>query len=948
MSDDLFSDGDFPQFVPTSYDVGGGVIVFSPNATDAAATVNRETGSTGTSRSENDNIVDVSEPATNDCQQGETRRSRKRPKNSRSRRIGKPPKKHRLDKEGVNLPRGETADSSTMGTDGQESVDSTVMGVGVQQAQQNISNDGVAVAADNEGAAILEHQKKYRKRRNQVTSKRKKKEKTKQESVQEASAERELITVNLSLETEQDSTAKKKRYKKRKGRFSVPVRRSKQQTTTPLNDESENILNVSMAVVDNPDGDDHLEYDFIRLSQNDEISSSPADLLKKNSDTEGLALQALANDVTQLLSDLNSPWTVDITKDCVCRLTLMTLEPNAAVERTIVWSFQGMEIYIHNKPLPDSHFLVDLELPDSANLSTVAQFLVQHTSVVESANICEGVTSYENYWSTAEEKGVGYIEADIYGGKSCFRNKSCPLIFMDKKRCHKCDSVRDRFKDRKRRVTYARGKDSRKINNRYLPRLSLLGKTQDLAREKRKLNLSIRYLKKKMRKFIAQDTMSLDRDTSTDLCKIFKANMTIYQGIVTTKSGEMVGFTSPTEVEKSVADLEAQLQCGEMKREKAKKVLAFMLQGISNIIHEVIAIYPTAELNSQQLYVRAWDVICSLEIRDIRVLSLIFDGASCNKKFVNMHTKWDSSGDFIHATRNIAAEEERPLFFIVDPPHLLKCIRNCFSNSFGHKCTRYMYKNGEKISWEAIELLHSISIKDKFKTHKLTQAHAKLTAFSRMNVTLTTQTMSKSVARALKDYMNDPRFNGVINFELLSFILKVNTFFDCLNGSGDPDGTRNKTNEYLKPYINLEDERLRTVLKEDVLKFFIDWHNDAYEQEGLSKEAMERRTISHETYQSLHITIFGFCAAVEFLLRKGAPSVDAKAFNQDKLEQYFGLTRMAGGASNNPSYNIVRGRLPGDHAKKAAAPPKRKGNTKGARSELQVNQDPLPCRPRKR
>lgn len=58
-----------------------------------------------------------------------------------------------------------------------------------------------------------------------------------------------------------------------------------------------------------------------------------------------------------------------------------------------------------------------------------------------------------------------------------------------------------------------------------------------------------------------------------------------------------------------------------------------MLQGVTLDIHEVVAIYPTTELNAQQLYTRAWDVIYNLEIRDIRVLSLIFDGASCNKKF---------------------------------------------------------------------------------------------------------------------------------------------------------------------------------------------------------------------------------------------------------------------------------------------------------------------------
>ncbi|KAK3932751.1 Transposable element P transposase [Frankliniella fusca] len=421
--------------------------------------------------------------------------------------------------------------------------------------------------------------------------------------------------------------------------------------------------------------------------------------------------------------------------------------------------------------------------------------------------------------------------------------------------------------------------------------------------------------------------------------------MTIHQNLVVTRNGDIVGFTSPTKVGKSVALLEAHLEGREMKRDKAKKVLVFMLQGITIDIHEVVAVYPTTELNAQQLFTRAWDVIYNLEIRDMRVLSLIFDGASCNKKFIMMHFKYGSSSDFVYSTRNVAATEERPLFFIVDPPHLLKTIRNCFSNSYGHKHTRNMWKNGQKISWEAIEMLHSVSVAEKYKIHKLNQAHVRLTPFSRMNVKLATQTMSASVVQALVSYEQDSRFNGLINSELKNFNLIVTTFFDCLNGSNDPDGKRNKRNSHLQPYYSLQDERFK-ILKQDVLGFFQEWHDDAEQEVGLSKEAKERRTISDQSYQSLHITIYGFCGAVQYLLCKGAPSVDAKTFNQDKLEQYFGLMKMAGGASNNPTKHAVIQKTIAYTAQKACALPKKKGNTMAERKHLIVDQEALPVRSR--
>ncbi|KAK3921442.1 Transposable element P transposase [Frankliniella fusca] len=619
---------------------------------------------------------------------------------------------------------------------------------------------------------------------------------------------------------------------------------------------------------------------------------------------------------------------------------------------------------------------------------------------------------------------------------------------MDRIRCPKCDNAREKFKKRKNRITNARGKDTRKINNRFLPKSALQAKTKSLSKDKNFLNKTVKYLKRRIRRLIEAESVALGCDTSKELCSILKKNvsnmsdlqklvwgeqlkaisrqhnprsvrwspmmikialhiqmqspsayeylresgilklpsqrrlfdfthfteakngiqddilnlleekinkmvkeehekyfnllfdeMTIHQSLVISKNGEVVGFSCFNEIENSVAQLEAHLQGQEMKKEKAKKVLVFM--------HEVVAIYPTVELNAQQLYTRVWDVIYNLETRDIRVLSLIFDGASCNKKFKMMHVKLDSSSDFVYSTKNVASPENRPLFFIVDPPHLIKTIRNCFSNSNGHKHTRDMLKNNEKMSWEAVEKLHSVSISEKYKFHKLTQAHARLTPFSRMNVNLATQTMSASVARALLYYMSDIRFHGLINPELINFIEKVNLLFDCLNGSNDPDGKRNKTNKYLQPYSSHQDERFK-ILKTDVLRFFQDWHKECNEEIGLSKEAKERRTVSEQSYSSLHITIQGFCGAVNFLLAKGAPSIDAKKFNQDKLEQYFGLMRMAGGASNNPTLHEVRRKTLAFVPQKAAALPKKKGNTLGERRQLEVNQDALPCRPRKK
>lgn len=42
------------------------------------------------------------------------------------------------------------------------------------------------------------------------------------------------------------------------------------------------------------------------------------------------------------------------------------------------------------------------------------------------------------------------------------------------------------------------------------------------------------------------------------------------------------------------------------------------------------------------------------------------------------------------ADRTLKQRRKCPLFFISDVPHLIKTVRNCWSNSFAHKCTQTM------------------------------------------------------------------------------------------------------------------------------------------------------------------------------------------------------------------------------------------------------------------
>ncbi|KAK3908148.1 Transposable element P transposase, partial [Frankliniella fusca] len=414
--------------------------------------------------------------------------------------------------------------------------------------------------------------------------------------------------------------------------------------------------------------------------------------------------------------------------------------------------------------------------------------------------------------------------------------------------------------------------------------------------------------------------------------------------VINKKTGEIIGYANLRQVEKDLADIEAEISKTDSAHPVAKTVLVYLAQGVTNPLLSAVGIYPSRDLSAGQLFSRTWDIVYTLESCGLKVLCLICDGASINKKFFSMHPAIDPlsvKSQFTYATKNLAAAEDRPLFFMVDPPHLLKTIRNCLANSYSHKKSRKMWKNGEDLSWVTIEKLYAAS-PHKFASHNLTRAHIKLTPFSCMKVILATQTMSNSVSRDLQEKRDHPTLTNCDTTELIKFIKIVNDGFDCLNGSGDIQGKRNKYNNLLLPYTDVNDERFKW-LQEEYLGFFQDWKKSIEQRKGkFSADAREKMCVSHQAYESMHITSYGFIGAVTFMLREAhAPSVDAKRFNQDKLEQYFGNMRMSGGGSRNPNSQEFRNRANLVRIADNAARPITTGNTTVEQEEWIPDQTPL-------
>ncbi|XP_034232830.1 uncharacterized protein LOC117640435 [Thrips palmi] len=226
--------------------------------------------------------------------------------------------------------------------------------------------------------------------------------------------------------------------------------------------------------------------------------------------------------------------------------------------------------------------------------------------------------------------------------------------------------------------------------------------------------------------------------------------------------------------------------------------------------------------------------------------------------------------------------DSRPLFFILDPPHLLKTLRNALANSFSHKKSRKLWKNHQYMSWKVIEALYEATKSQKFRSHKLTKAH----------------TFSNSVARCIEDMAHHEAFKLLDTSELVKFIRLSNRFFDCVNGKDDG---AEKKNPDKTAFTDPNDARL-DFLENEYLGYFEEWKLDVLNRPGIYTDAERSRMIvSHQALGALEITVKGIAGAIRYMLTVAkAPSVSARVFNQDPWEQYFSMIRRKQGDNRNP------------------------------------------------
>ena len=147
---------------------------------------------------------------------------------------------------------------------------------------------------------------------------------------------------------------------------------------------------------------------------------------------------------------------------------------------------------------------------------------------------------------------------------------------------------------------------------------------------------------------------------------------------------QIIGFVNLGEVNNQLLELERS-EKGKPEECIAKNMIVFMVRNLFAKLEYPYAQFPCSSLSADLIFPLVWDCVKRLESLGFYVMALTADGASCNRKFFKMHSSEEA---LTYKTQNVYSKNKRPIFFISDVPHLVKTVRNCWANSFGHKQTR--------------------------------------------------------------------------------------------------------------------------------------------------------------------------------------------------------------------------------------------------------------------
>ena len=147
----------------------------------------------------------------------------------------------------------------------------------------------------------------------------------------------------------------------------------------------------------------------------------------------------------------------------------------------------------------------------------------------------------------------------------------------------------------------------------------------------------------------------------------------------------LLGFVNIGDFNTHLSQYEASVSGESGEPVLAKSMLVLMVRGLFWNLNFPYAQFACTDLTGDLLVDPIWEAIARLERQGFIVMGITCDGASVNRRFWKIHAKNDKN---LYKIPNIFSSDGRFLYFISDPPHLLKTTRNCCLTR--NLCVRYI------------------------------------------------------------------------------------------------------------------------------------------------------------------------------------------------------------------------------------------------------------------
>lgn len=166
--------------------------------------------------------------------------------------------------------------------------------------------------------------------------------------------------------------------------------------------------------------------------------------------------------------------------------------------------------------------------------------------------------------------------------------------------------------------------------------------------------------------------------------------MKIHEDLVFNKhTCELIGFVNIGTTNAQIDTIADGSESSTDNRSIASHMLLFMVRGMFSNLEFPYAHFSTRGISADSLFPLVWEAVNRLELSGLNVIAFSCDGASPNRKFYKMHR---TEKGLVYKTKN-PFSNDRDIYFICDVPHLIKTTRNCWSNSFAHKNSRFLWVN---------------------------------------------------------------------------------------------------------------------------------------------------------------------------------------------------------------------------------------------------------------